>query len=56
MASIDIHAKSTERHVEVRVNNHDDFMTLSFRIGADAVTFYLTEVQYDGLVAQIGGE
>lgn len=56
MANIDIHAKSTERHVEVKVNNYDDFVTLSFRIGDDAVTFYLTEVQYDGLVDQIGGE
>jgi hypothetical protein len=56
MASIDIHASRTERHVEVGVNKYEDFIALSFRIGADAVTFYLTEAQFDGIADQIGGE
>jgi hypothetical protein len=56
MASIDIHASRTERHVQVGVNKYEDFIALSFRIGADAVTFYLTEDQFDGIADQIGGE
>lgn len=56
MASIDIHASKTERHVKVNMTSYDDFATLSFRVGSDAVTFYLTDDQLEGIISQIGGE
>ena len=58
MASINVWAKNTERHVDVSIIHHEEreFYCLTLAIGDDTVVFYLTEAQLDGIITQIGGE
>ena len=61
MASINIWAKQIERQVDISITGHNEneereFYCLTLAIGNDTIVFYLTKVQLDGIIAQIGGE